>query len=168
MKSLGEKNHDFSPLYILPKCGSHNKNTKRARYTNLDKGNLMKFVFWTSLLPFSVAIQSPESLNLHSPTPDSKYIIVHNSEHDRFGEYVKVVPFGVSANYLHYLVWKAWRKWYGMWKVMNRFIHIYTRSSVQSYFPSSSRSYPFFPLFSFFSIHLLFSPVTMPPLQGQF
>lgn len=45
MKSLGEKNHDFSPLYILPKCGSHNKHTKRARYTNLDKGNLMKFVF---------------------------------------------------------------------------------------------------------------------------
>lgn len=66
----------------------------------------MKIVFWSSLLPLYVAIQSPESLNLHSPTPASKYIIVHNSEHDSFGEYVKVVPFGVSANYLQYLVWK--------------------------------------------------------------
>ena len=136
---------------------------KRIRYANLDKGNLVKFGFWTLLLSFSVAIQSPESLNLHSPTPTSKYIIVHNSQHDSFGEYVKVVPFGVSANYLHYLVWKARRKWYGMWKIMNRFVHVYTRSNQYSIILSLFSLFPF----SLFSVHLLFSPLTML-LKRQF
>lgn len=112
----------------------------------------MKLIFWALILPFSAVIQSPKSPDLHPPTPTSKYILVHNLEYNSLGAHVKVVPLGVSANYLYYLVWKAWIKWYGMWKIMNRFIHIYTRTIF------TVLSLLFFLWTAFLFLFLLYSP----------
>lgn len=70
-----------------------------------------------------------------------------------------MVPFEVSANYLYYFVWKTWRKWYGTWKIMNRFIHISSRSRIQCT-RFTLFSYPLFSLSLFFSLSPF--PFTMP------